>query len=201
MNLPSRPTVPSPYTGEVADQDRRHKQGRVARPCSFFLESFMRVVVLGIGNIILCDEGVGVRAAEALGASYALPDYVEVIDGGTAGMELLGPLSGVDLLVAMDAVTSGAAPGTIVKLAGSEVPVFFRTKLSPHQVGICDVLAGLEFSGDLPKDLVLIGIEPDSMELGLELTPGIAAKVPEMAAMAAAELNARGVPVRAKERA
>ena len=158
----------------------------------------MRVVVLGIGNIILSDEGVGVRAAEALEATYELPDYVEVIDGGTAGMELLGPLSGVDLLLVLDAVTAGGAPGTIVKLAGREVPVFFRSKLSPHQVSICDVLAGLEFSGELPRDLVLIGVEPESMELGLELTPTVAARLPEMAAMAAAELNARGVAVKEK---
>lgn len=159
----------------------------------------MRVVVLGIGNTILSDEGVGVRAAEALQAAYHLPDEVEVIDGGTAGMELLGPLSGVDLLVVLDAVKAGGAPGTVVRLADGQVPVFFRTKLSPHQVSICDVLAGLEFSGDLPKDLVLIGVEPASLELGLELTPTIAARVPEMAAMAAAELLARGVAVRAKE--
>jgi hydrogenase maturation protease len=149
--------------------------------------------VLGIGNIILSDEGVGVRAAEALEAGYALPEDVEVIDGGTAGMELLGPLSGVDLLLVLDAVKAGKAPGTLVKLAAGEVPVFFRSKLSPHQVSICDVLAGLEFSGELPKDLVLIGCEPDSLELGLELTPGIAAQVPEMVRMAVAELAQRGV--------
>ena len=158
----------------------------------------MRVVVLGIGNIILSDEGVGVRAAEALQAAYDLPDYVEVIDGGTAGMELLGPLSGVDLLLVLDAVKGVGEPGTLVTLAGSDVPVFFRTKLSPHQVSICDVLAGLEFSGELPRDLVLIGVEPASLELGLELTPAIAARVPEMVALAAAELAARGVALKEK---
>jgi hydrogenase maturation protease len=73
------------------------------------------------------------------------------------------------------------------------VPVFFRSKLSPHQVSICDVLAGLEFSGELPKDLVLIGCEPESLELGLELTPAIAAAVPEIVKIAVAELAARGV--------
>jgi hydrogenase maturation protease len=150
-------------------------------------------VVLGIGNIILSDEGVGVRAAEALSAGYHLPPEVEVIDGGTAGMELLGPLAGVDLLLVLDALKAGRAPGTIVKLAGKEVPVFFRSKLSPHQVSICDVLAALEFSGELPKDLVLIGCEPASLELGLELTPTIAAQVPEMVQLAVAELAQRGL--------
>jgi hydrogenase maturation protease len=104
----------------------------------------------------------------------------------------------VDLLLVLDAVKGGGEPGTIVKLAGSDVPVFFRTKLSPHQVSICDVLAGLEFSGELPRDLVLIGVEPASLELGLELTPAIAARVPEMVAIAAAELIARGVALKEK---
>ncbi len=74
-----------------------------------------------------------------------------------------------------------------------EVPVFFRSKLSPHQVSICDVLASLEFAGDPPKDLVLIGCEPLSLELGTELTPTVAAKVPEMVAAAVGQLAARGL--------
>lgn len=153
----------------------------------------MRTVILGIGNTILSDEGVGVHAAEALRAAYHIPDDVEVIDGGTAGMELLGPLTGVDLLVVLDAVTGGHAPGTLVTLTGDEVPVFFRSKLSPHQISICDVLAGLEFSGEAPKDLVLIGVEPESLELGLEMTPAVAAKVPEMVRIAVEALAERGV--------
>jgi len=153
----------------------------------------LRTVVLGIGNIILSDEGVGVRAAEALAAAYEIPADLEVIDGGTAGMELLGPLTGVDLLVVLDAVKAGRAPGAVVTLTGSEVPVFFRSKLSPHQISICDVLAGLEFSGEAPKDLVLIGCEPESLELGLELTPLIAAQIPQMVHIAVVELAKRGV--------
>lgn len=158
----------------------------------------MRTVILGIGNTILSDEGVGVRAAEAIEAAYDLPEGVEVIDGGTAGMELLGPLTNTDLLVVLDAVKSGKPPGTVIKLAGDQVPVFFRSKLSPHQVSICDVLAGLEFSGEAPGDLVLIGVEPDNLDLGLELTPAIAAKVPEIVALAVAELAQRGVSLREK---
>jgi hydrogenase maturation protease len=158
----------------------------------------LRTVILGIGNIILSDEGVGVRAAEALSAAYEIPADVEVIDGGTTGMELLGPLTGVDLLVVLDAIKAGRAPGTVVTLTGSEVPVFFCSRLSPHQISICDVLAGLEFSGEAPKDLVLIGCEPDSLELGLELTPMIAAQIPEMVRIAVAELARRGVRLAAK---
>lgn len=158
----------------------------------------MKAVVLGIGNTILSDEGVGVRAAEALLERYDLPANVEVIDGGTAGMELLEPLSNLDLLVVLDAVKRGQPAGSVVKLAGQEVPVFFRSKLSPHQISICDVLASLEFIGDKPKDMVLIGVEPESLELGLELTPVVAARIPEMVDIAVAELAARGVELKEK---
>lgn len=163
-----------------------------------FVGCVLRTVVLGIGNTILSDEGVGVRAAEALQAAFELPADVEVIDGGTAGMELLGPLSDVDLLVVLDAVKNGQPPGTLVRLAGDEVPVFFRAKLSPHQISICDVLASLEFVGDRPKDMVLIGVEPASLELGLEMTPAIAARIPQMVDMAVTELAARGVQLKHK---
>jgi hydrogenase maturation protease len=152
-----------------------------------------RVVILGIGNTILSDEGVGVHAAAALRERYALPAGVQVIDGGTAGMELLDDLAEVDVLLVLDAVKARRAAGTLLCLSGPQVPVFFRSKLSPHQVSICDVLASLEFAGHAPRDLVLVGIEPESLELGLEMTPTVAKRVPEMVRMAVAQLAARGV--------
>lgn len=152
-----------------------------------------RTVVLGIGNTILSDEGVGVHAAQWLRERCALPAGCEIVDGGTAGMELLDTLAGVDLLVVLDAVKSGRAPGSRVCLVGAEVPVFFRSKLSPHQVSICDVLASLEFAGEAPADLVLLGVEPLSLELGLELTEPVARALPALAAEAVAQLAARGV--------
>lgn len=152
-----------------------------------------RVVILGIGNTILSDEGVGVHAAVALRERYALPEGVQVIDGGTAGMELLDDLADVDVLLVLDAVKARREAGTVLCLSGAEVPVFFRSKLSPHQVSICDVLASLEFAGQAPHDLVLVGIEPESLELGLEMTPTVANRVPEMVKTAVAQLAARGV--------
>ena len=154
-----------------------------------------RVVILGIGNTILSDEGVGVHAALALLARYVLPEGVEVIDGGTAGMELLDALADADLLLVLDAIKAHRSPGSVVCLRGPEVPVFFRSKLSPHQVSICDVLASLEFAGHAPRDLVLIGVEPLSLELGLEMTPTVADSLPEMLRLAIAELAERGLPL------
>lgn len=153
---------------------------------------FMRAVVLGIGNTILTDEAAGVRAALALEQAYKVPANVQVIDGGTSGMEMIEDLSNLDFLIVLDVVKTGAVPGTVVKIAGDEIPVFFRQKLSPHQIALPDVLASLELLGTLPKEIIVLGVEPISLELGIEMTPTIAEKVPVLAAMAAAELVARG---------
>ena len=90
----------------------------------------MRIVVLGLGNILLRDEGVGVRVVEALAARYVLPAMVEVVDGGTTGMELLDTLAGCDHLLVCDAVQTGAPPASVVKLADAEVPALFQARFS-----------------------------------------------------------------------
>lgn len=153
----------------------------------------MKAVVLGVGNTILADEGMGVRVVEAFERDYALPENVVAIDGGTAGMELLEELSHLDFLLVVDAIAAGKPPGTLVKLAGDEVPVFFRRNLSPHGIGLSDVLASLEFMGAEPKETVILGAQPVSMELSTELTPAIAARVPELVAQVVAELSQRGL--------
>jgi hydrogenase maturation protease len=155
----------------------------------------MRAVVLGIGNTILTDEAAGVRAAEALEKAYALPADVQVIDGGTSGMEMIEDLAGADLLIVLDVVKSGNAPGTLVRIAGDAVPRFFRRKLSPHQIGLPDVLASLELLGTMPGAIIVHGVEPVSLELGTEMTETIARAVPMLADRAAADLIARGYAV------
>lgn len=152
----------------------------------------MRAVVLGIGNTILTDEAAGVRAVEALERRYKMPADVLVIDGGTSGMEMIEDLSNLDFLIVIDVVKTGAAPGTVVKIAGDEIPVFFRRKLSPHQIALPDVLASLELLDTMPKEIIVLGVEPISLELGMEMTPTIAQKVPLLAEMAATELGTRG---------
>ena len=153
----------------------------------------MRAVILGIGNTILSDEGVGVHAVTALEQQYRLPAGVEAIDGGTAGMELLEPLSDLDLLVVLDTIVAGKPPGTVIGLAGAEVQVFFRRKLSPHQIGLADVLASLELLGQLPKETLVFGVQPLSLELGMEMTPPVAARVPELVELAVGALRQRGL--------
>jgi hydrogenase maturation protease len=161
----------------------------------------MRAVVLGIGNTILSDEAAGVRAAEALQESYLLPDDVLVIDGGTSGMEMIEDLAGVDLLIVLDVVKSGNAPGTLVRIAGEAVPKFFRRKLSPHQIGLPDVLASLEFLGTMPAVIIVHGVEPVTLALGTDLSAAVAQAVPQLADRAAADLVAHGYAVQHASRA
>lgn len=155
----------------------------------------MRAVVLGIGNTILSDEAAGVRAVEALERLYRLPPQVLLIDGGTSGMEMIEELSNLDFLLVFDVVKTGALPGTVVTIAGDDIPVFFRKKLSPHQIALPDVLASLELLDADPKEIVVLGIEPVSLELGLEMTPVVAGKIESMAHLAARALAQRGYAV------
>lgn len=157
-----------------------------------------KIVVLGIGNILLTDEGVGVRVIEALEEKYELPPDVEVIDGGTCGMEMLEQLEDLDGLVVVDCVRCKQPPATPVLLKGDDVPVFFKTKLSPHQVSLSDVLASLEFTGRAPKSIAIVGMQPVSMSLGMELSPEVEARIPDLLAMTLAELAALGVKAEAR---
>lgn len=157
-----------------------------------------KTVVLGIGNILLTDEGVGVRVIEALERDYVLPPEVEVIDGGTCGMEMLEQLEDLDGLVVVDCVRCKQPPATPVLLKGDDVPVFFKTKLSPHQVSLSDVLASLEFTDRAPKSIAIVGMQPVSMSLGMELSPEVEARVPDLLAMTLAELAALGIKAEAR---
>lgn len=153
----------------------------------------MKAVILGVGNTIRADEGIGVRVVEALERDYALPEGVMAIDGGTSSMEMLDDLSHLDFLLVIDAVNDGKPPATLVRLAGDDVPVFFRRNLSPHGIGLSDVLASLEFLGATPKETLILGMQPVSMDLSMELTPEAAARVPELVAQVVQELTARGI--------
>ncbi len=147
------------------------------------------ILVLGVGNVLLTDEGIGIHALELLQQHYRLPEAVEVIDGGTSGMDLLDQLADRECVVLVDAVKTGDAPGTVVRLDGDTLPAFFRSKISPHQLGLCDLLAMLELRGEAPKELVLHGMVPYSLETHLGLSEQAAARMPEFVERIAAELR------------
>ena len=152
------------------------------------------VLVLGMGNILLEDEGLGIRALEVLQRDYDFPSGVELLDGGTTGMGLLDDISGREHLLVLDAVQTGEAPGTLVVMRGSDVPVYFGIRVTPHQLGLADVLATLELSGEQPGSVTVLGLVPESLELTLELSDLIRERLDSLVEAAVTELEAIGYP-------
>jgi hydrogenase maturation protease len=147
-----------------------------------------QTLVLGVGNILLQDEGIGVRVVEHLNECYTFPEEVQVLDGGTMGLDLLYYLEGVDRLLVIDAVDAGRPPGTILRLTGDEIPALLGRKLSPHQIGLADLLSVAELRDLTPGQVVLIGVQPASLETGLDLSPAIRARVPAIVEMVIKEV-------------
>ena len=147
---------------------------------------------MGLGNILLTDEGLGVRAVERLAAAYDLPANVEALDGGTLGLDLLPRLAGVDALLLVDAVRAGGQPGTPVHLKGDAIHAALAVKISVHQVGLLELLAVSAFHGSRPPQVVLWGMEPAVVDWGLELSPSVAAGLDALVENVVAELRAWG---------
>jgi len=156
------------------------------------------VLVLGLGNILLEDEGLGIRALELLQQRYEIPSEVELLDGGTTGMGLLDDISGRQHLLVLDAVQTGEPPGTLVKLAGDEVPVYFEMRISPHQLGLSDVLATLELSGERPAGVTVLGLVPESLEMCLQLSDLVNGRLDSLVEAAVKELERLGYLLRAE---
>ncbi|MCP5365319.1 MAG: HyaD/HybD family hydrogenase maturation endopeptidase [Hyphomicrobiales bacterium] len=153
------------------------------------------VLVLGLGNILLTDEGIGVRVLQTLRSRYHLPAGVDAIDGGTAGMDLIDLIAGYDDLIVIDAMETGDPPGTVRRLADHELSRFLKQKLSPHQLGFTDVLAFLELMDKAPQTITMIGIQPASLDLGLEISPSLSSEVNSYADLVARELQQIGFVV------
>ena len=155
------------------------------------------ITILGIGNIVLKDEGFGVRVMEALNESYEWPENVQLLDGGTLGMELLRFVSGTKKLLIIDAI-KGEEPGTVYRFAGDSVSDHFNEKLSAHEIGIQDVLTVLKLGGHDMPETVVMGAVPADMEAGMELSLELQAKVPALCDLALKELAVWGVVPKSK---
>ncbi len=133
------------------------------------------ILVLGIGNILLMDEGIGIKAIEALERRYDLPDNVELLDGGTAGIELLRHIEDRQYLIIIDAMKWDQPPGTVMRVEGDDVPAAFKTRISPHQLGLSDLLAAALLTDKMPENVILFGVEPKIMETGFSLSKEVEA--------------------------
>jgi len=154
------------------------------------------ILVLGLGNILLSDEGVGVRIVEALGASHELPEEVELLDGGTSGMDLLDTVADRDCLIVADAVNADGAAGRLIRLEDDDIRMLFETRFSPHQLGLSDVLANLRLLGKAPRRIVVIGVVPQNVGLGLDLSPAAAGGRDAAVSMIVDELTRLGAAPR-----
>ena len=151
------------------------------------------VLVLGIGNLVMGDDGVGVLVAQRLQQGYRFADNVEIMDGGTLGLDLLPKLENITNLIMIDAVETGKKAGTCVRLSGQELPIALQTKVSPHQMGLKDLLAVSELMGHSPKEMVLIGVQPGSIEMSIGLTPEVQAQFDTLISSVLAELAHWGI--------
>ena len=153
------------------------------------------VVLLGLGNVLLGDDGVGVAAVHALLRTHRAPPGVRVLDGGTLGIALLDLLDADAALVLVDAVAADAPPGTLVRLEGNEIGDAVATRLSPHQFGVADLLTAARFASRYPAEVVLLGVVPQAIALGLGLTPPVAETLPALIDAIRLELERLGSPL------
>jgi hydrogenase maturation protease len=138
------------------------------------------VLVLGVGNLLLKDEGVGVHVVQRL-RKMDIPGHVEVVDGGTSGLDLLEWIEGREKVVVIDAVKSGGTPGTIYRFSGEDIKERSKPWLSLHEIDVTDLLKLADMLGVEKPEIVVIGIEAKDIEsLDLDLSAEIEVQIPKI---------------------
>ncbi len=149
-------------------------------------------MILGVGNLLFTDEGVGIHAVETLLEQYEFSQNVSIEDGGVLGINLLGIISEADDLIVVDAIRNGGAPGTLHRLEGDDIPKRILAKNSLHQVDLLEALTLCQALDKVPET-VIVGVEPEDIEtLGLEMTPPVQEKMGALIAMVLRELDRLG---------
>jgi hydrogenase maturation protease len=131
-----------------------------------------RIVVVGLGNLMRTDDAVGMLAAERLKQDFQLPEGVTVVEGGTLGLDLLYPLTGVTHLLALDAIDAGEAPGTVLRFAGDGI-ANLPTSKSVHLLGFSDLIGAMRLTDEAPQEIVVLGVQPHTIAWGTQLTPTV----------------------------
>lgn len=152
-----------------------------------------RVVVIGLGNPLLADDGIGLAALARLREEWSLSPDVELLDGGTWGMMLLPAVEDADRLLLLDAIDVGDEPGETVVLERDDLPLFLDGKISTHQVGIREVLALASLRGTLPDETVAVGLQPAELATETALSPEAVAGLDELVVRAVDRLRSWGV--------
>jgi hydrogenase maturation protease len=155
-------------------------------------EKGVPLLVLGLGNVLCGDDGLGVVAVHLLQRRYLPPDEVEVLDGGTLGLSLLPRLEQASEAILVDAIRAEGPPGSFVRLEGDDVAPAMAARLSVHQVGVVDLLDAARWRGCYPSRLILLGLVPGSLELGVRRTASVEAALPELVERIVAEARRLG---------
>ncbi len=129
-----------------------------------------KVTVLGLGNILLRDEGVGVHAANAVRERYTCSPAVEIVDGGTMGLDLLPFFQESDKVLIIDAVDFGKPPGHVGTVEGDAIPSVLSSKLSVHHIGLSDLLFAAKLANETMPAVCLVGMQPKSLDVGLDMS-------------------------------
>ncbi len=150
------------------------------------------VLVLGLGNVLLADDGIGAAAIARLERDYGIPPGVRLVEGGTLGLSLLDQIAEAEHVILVDAVATGAPPGSLVRLDGAELLDAVRERLSVHQVGVADLLNAAHLIGRYPASLVLLGLTPGAITLGIARTRLVEAAIGTLISAIILELQTLG---------
>ncbi|MBV8133800.1 MAG: hydrogenase maturation protease [Alphaproteobacteria bacterium] len=153
------------------------------------------VLVLGLGNVLLADDGLGPAAVARVERDYRIPPEIRLEDGGTLGLSLLGLIAESDRVILVDAVRADAPPGTLVRLDGTAVMDAARNRLSTHQVGVADLLDAARLIGSYPATVTLLGLVPESIGLGLVRSTAVTASLDKLVEAIVREVGALGYPM------
>lgn len=162
------------------------------------MDSRSRLLILGLGNLLCTDDGLGALVAQTIAETRIVPDGVSVLDGGTLGLALLPYLEDAECAILVDAIEADAPPGTLVRLEGDEVGPAVAARLSVHQVGVSDLLEAARWREKVPSVLVLLGSVPETTELGVGLSPRVEATMPELVDLVCEEACRLGFPLEKK---
>lgn len=131
-----------------------------------------RILILGVGNILLSDEGAGVEIIKRL-LQAKLPEHVELVDGATRAMELADIMRGREKVIIVDAVAAGSEPGAVFRFGLDQLAELRAMSVSVHDIGVHEAIFQLRLLDELPPDIVFYGIQPGSLALGEEFTPAV----------------------------
>jgi hydrogenase maturation protease len=163
-----------------------------SKPAPLSARKNIGVLVLGLGNVLLGDDGLGAAAIARIERDYRIPPDVRLEDGGTLGLSLLGLIADSDRVILVDAVRADSPPGTLVRLDGADVSDAVRDRLSPHQVGVADVLDAARLVDCYPASVTLLGLVPDVIDLAVVRSRAVDSKLDDLVAAIVHEVETLG---------